>query len=532
MPSYCIYLRKSRKDLEAESHGEGETLARHRKILLNLAKQKNLPIEKIYEEIVSGETIASRPEMQKLLTDVEKGIWSGVLVVEVERLARGDTIDQGIVAQAFKYSDTKIITPAKTYDPNNEFDEEYFEFGLFMSRREYKTINRRLQRGRAASAQEGKFVGSIAPYGYERCKLPNDKGFTLKVIPEQAETVKLIFDFYVNSTTDENGNIKHIGLQQIARKLNEMGIPPYRHEYWQKETLRGIIENPVYIGKIRWGWRKCKKSVENGKTIISRPKNYDEDCIFADGFHEAIIDKEIFEKAQQILNEIPPPPVGYKKDLKNPLAGLIVCHKCGRKMVIRKPTTPGKPDYLVCHARSCDNVSSPLYLVEERVLDALKQWVVEYDLKWTEQKQVTRSETEIKAAKSAITQSKKNIANLEKQLNNLHDLLEQGVYSVEVFLERSKNVSERLDEAKKEKAESTSKLQTIQDNLLKQEEFIPKVKHLLNVYNTISTAAGKNELLKEVIEKSVYLKEKSGAYKGVSPDDFTLTTFPRLPKQE
>lgn len=56
----------------------------------------------------------------------------GVLVVEVERLARGDTSDQGRVAKTFKFSDTLIITPSKTYDPNNEYDEEYFEFGLFM----------------------------------------------------------------------------------------------------------------------------------------------------------------------------------------------------------------------------------------------------------------------------------------------------------------------------------------------------------------------------------------------------------------
>ena len=46
------------------------------------------------------------------------------------------------------------MTPAKIYDPNNEFDEEYFEFGLFMSRREYKTIKKRLQRGRVSSAKE------------------------------------------------------------------------------------------------------------------------------------------------------------------------------------------------------------------------------------------------------------------------------------------------------------------------------------------------------------------------------------------
>ena len=163
MDTYCIYLRKSRADAETEARGEGETLARHEHTLCDLAKRQKLHISKIYREIVSGETIAARPQMQQLLQDVESGIYAGVLVMEVERLARGDTIDQGIVAQAFKYSGTKIVTPTKTYDPDNEFDEEYFEFSLFMSRREYKTIKRRMQAGRAAAAKEGKFVGNIPP---------------------------------------------------------------------------------------------------------------------------------------------------------------------------------------------------------------------------------------------------------------------------------------------------------------------------------------------------------------------------------
>ena len=111
---YLIYLRKSRADQEAELRGEGETLARHEKALLELARRQHLPIADIYREVVSGETIASRPMMQQLLSEVEQGVWDGVLVMEVERLARGDTIDQGIVAQAFKLSDTKIITPIKT----------------------------------------------------------------------------------------------------------------------------------------------------------------------------------------------------------------------------------------------------------------------------------------------------------------------------------------------------------------------------------------------------------------------------------
>ena len=131
----AIYLRKSRADVELEAKGELETLARHKKALLTLARKHNLTIGEIYEEIVSGETISSRPVVQQLLDEVENGKWDGVLVMEIERLARGDTIDQGIVARAFKIGNTKIITPSKTFDPNNEFDEEYFEFGLFMSRR-------------------------------------------------------------------------------------------------------------------------------------------------------------------------------------------------------------------------------------------------------------------------------------------------------------------------------------------------------------------------------------------------------------
>lgn len=259
MQNYVMYLRKSRADVEAESHGEGETLLRHEKILLELSKKMKLNITRIYREIVSGDSIASRPFMQKLLQEVEQGKWSGVLVMEVERLARGDTIDQGIVAQAFKYSNTKIITPMKLYDPNNEFDEEYFEFGLFMSRREYKTINRRLQGGRVAAAKEGKFVGSRPAYGYKIAKILGDKGNTLEVIPEQANIVKLIFSLYTEGIIDEFDEKRRLGIEQIARTLNEMHIPPSRKDYWVKSTIRDILINPVYAGKIRWNWRANQK---------------------------------------------------------------------------------------------------------------------------------------------------------------------------------------------------------------------------------------------------------------------------------
>lgn len=131
--AYCLYLRKSRADLELEARGEFETLARHEAQLMEMADRMGLYIAKIYREIVSGESIQDRPQMQQMLQDIYEGKYEGVLVMEVERLARGNTTDQGRVAEAFKISSTKIITPTKTYDPNNEYDEEYFEFSLFMS---------------------------------------------------------------------------------------------------------------------------------------------------------------------------------------------------------------------------------------------------------------------------------------------------------------------------------------------------------------------------------------------------------------
>ncbi len=527
--SYCIYLRKSRADAEAEERGEGETLARHEKALLELARKLRLEITEIYREVVSGDTIAARPVMQRLLTEIEGGLWDGVLVMEVERLARGDTVDQGIMAQTFKFSNTKIITPMKTYDPNNEFDEEYFEFGLFMSRREYKTINRRLQRGRLASVKEGKYVASKPPYGYERVKIKNDKGYTLAVVPEAAEIVKLIFSWYVCGVVDESGEKRRLGIQQITRKLNEMRVPPIRHDYWQKSTIRDIIINPTYIGKVRWKWRPVKKKMVDGKAVTERPRNYDEDCVIADGLHEAIIDKETFELAQEYLEQNPPAPVGYKNSIKNPLAGIVVCGKCGRKMVFRRGTDK-KPDYIVCHARACDNVSSPFHYVEERVLAALSEWLGDYKLKWEEQISDPSSNGAI--MQKSLKKIEAEIATLEKQLGATHDFLEQGIYTTEQFLERSRTISERIGEAKKSRKALEAELGLSAARDESRRTIVPKVEHLLDVYRLLPTAAQKNELLKEVLEKVVYTKTVNGSFRGVSADDFELILYPRLPNSK
>ena len=382
MQPYCIYLRKSRADMEAEAHGEGETLARHEKLLLEVARRGPYNVTQIYREVVSGETIAARPVMQQLLQEVEQGLWEGVLVVEVERLARGDTIDQGIMAQTFKYSGTKIVTPLKVYDPNNEYDEEYFEFGLFMSRREYKTINRRLQRGRLASAKEGKWVSGVAPYGYERVRVPNDKGWTLRPVEAEADIVRFIFRLYTSGEEEDGGSVKRAGTYSLALRLDNMGVaPPGGASYWSSTTIQQILQNPVYIGKIRWNVHKSKKRIINSAVRVERYTAPPEEQILVDGLHPAIVDEAVFLAAQDLIAQKGPPPVQSENIVKNPLAGLLVCGKCGRNMTLRPNAYGGM---LLCPSRVCDNIGSKYEIVEERLLQALSRWLDDYRLEWSD----------------------------------------------------------------------------------------------------------------------------------------------------
>lgn len=522
---YCIYLRKSRADAEAEARGEGETLARHEKILLELAKKMNLTITEIYREIVSGETISSRPVMQQLLSEVEQGRWTGVLVMEVERLARGDTIDQGIVAQAFKYSNAKIITPLKIYDPNNEFDEEYFEFGLFMSRREYKTINRRLQQGRIASVKEGKYIGSIPPYGYKRKKLENQKGYTLETFPEQADIVKMIFQLYTHGEQKSDGSLKRLGISLIVRKLNTLKIPPKKGDAWVPSTIQDMLRNPVYIGKIRWNWRKIVKRVVDGQIHRERPRTKDEECVLVEGLHKPIIDNQTWKLAQKYLSQNEPRLTSTRSQVKNPLSGLVICGLCGRKMV-RRPYKKTAAS-LMCPVTSCKNVSSKLSVVEERLLSALEGWLQDFKIIWgVDKPSPSKSQKNIK--KKSLTKLHKALLEQEKQMSNIHDLLEQGVYSTETFIERSKVITEKITKTKLDRDLLIEELHLEEEKEKNLNTLIPKIERVLEMYANADDPGLKNDLLKSVLEKAVYIKKVGGRWH--NSEDFELILHPILPE--
>lgn len=527
---YLIYLRKSRADMDAEARGEGETLARHENALLEFANKHKLNITAVYKEIVSGDTIAARPYMQRTLSEVGQGMWAGVLVMEIERLARGDTIDQGLVAQAFKYSNTKIITPLKTYDPSDEFDEEYFEFNLFMSRREYKTINRRIQRGRIMSAKEGKFLSSVAPYGYNKVKIVNDKGFTLEINPDQANVIKLIYDLYTEGELQSDGTYLKLGATLIARKLNDMGYKPMIRNNWVKHSIIDILKNPVYIGKIRWSYRKEKKYINNNVVKKSRTDSKDNDYILVDGLHEAIIDIDTFNKTQSIMINKAHLPVPGSDVLKNPLTGLLYCGKCHTLMTRLAKGKKTPYDSVKCMNVHCDNISSPLYLVEEVIIESFEKWLINFKAKWDVEKLNIPYAKVISDKQIEIKRANDKLNKLNDQKDRICDLLEQGVYSIDIFTERNKKITSESNDLQHAISELEKNLDLLYIQSNRNDIFIPRAEVIISNYYNMETAAERNEVLKELITKVEYVKTEYNKRGNRDNKSFSIELYPNVTK--
>ena len=509
---YDAYIRKSRKDVEYNSDESLEkTLKRHEIILQEFAKKlfgEEIPKSNIFKEVVSGDTIADRPEMQKLLERGQSGNRKGVFVVEIERLARGNTIDQGVIAQAFQLTNTKILTPQKIFDLSNEFDASFFEDGLYQARKYLMYTKKILRRGREQSVKEGKFIGSITPFGYRKEKLKGEKGFKLVVDADEAKIVKIIFDMCCENK----------GCQEIATYLNNIGAKAKKNEIWTPAMIRNILNKPTYKGYVTYGRRKTETKFVNGRLVKIRPLH--EEFLLIKGLHEAIIEEEQFEYAQKMLNLRSTKTVPENKVMRNPLSGLVKCSLCGRKM-IRRPYYSGRQEMLICPLSGCHNVSSDLKIVEERIICSLKEELSTYKVYLEDYKTREKESADKKKEISAINFE---IGKLEKQLDKVCDLFETGVYNFELFNNRKNEINSKKEKKLKQIKKLEEEINI--DKITKYQAAIPKLENVLKLYNKSDSAEEKNQLLHSVIEKVLYKKEKSSRWDKTA--DFELEIYLKI----
>ena len=482
-----------------------ETLSRHRQILDRYCKDKKLNVVEVLEEVVSGESLAARPQMMRLLDLVSTGIYAGVVCMDIERLSRGSSMEAGYIMQIFQTNYCKIITPGKTFDLQNESDEQFTDMKFMFSRYELKTINKRLVRGRNQSASEGKFMGSMAPYGYRAYKLPGVKGNSLRIEPEEAKVVQMIYDMYGK---------QGMGYNAIAYALNDMHIPARKGE-WSQTSIVNILTNEVYLGKIRWRREPVKKVVKDG--FLAKTRILNDDYELYDGMHEPIITEEqwaLVKAAQKKRNHAS---VNTDRQLQNPFAGILVCGKCG---AIMKRTVPDKrrnpTPWFRCTTRGCDCKIIKCEVVENSIRDAMQEWLDEYTIQIEADQQ-----PKVDPIATALEAVRGQLAQLQLQQENICEYLEKGVYTIDMFTKRNASLAKEINQL--QSAEADLLRQQSESSQKKQEtvQIIPTTQHILESYPILSPAE-KNRLWKLVMKKATVYRSQD--------DKLTVNIYPNLPK--
>lgn len=497
MKEYAIYLRKSRADVEAEARGEGETLERHRRALRGLAARRGLNVIKEYAEIVTGDSIAARPQMQALLEDVKRGMYAGVIVNDVDRLGRGDSIDQEIIKYTFVAGHCLIITPSRDIDPAQPSDEDMLDFSMFFARFEYRKISQRLSVGRTRSAQAGNYISSRVPYGYS--KSVDGKAIKLEPDPETADVVRMMFETYASGAK---------GYNAIAATLNNMGLKTSLGNTWNRASVKAILTNPVYTGRIVWGNTATVSAIEDGRRVKKHIKG---DPIVVEDAHPAIITDELFNKVQDMFAQSRhASSKNLKLNLVNPLAGIVFCAECGKAMQLRGGRK-AKGRLLACTTYGCPTRGTYIQTVVAALVDVLSDWCARYS-----------QPVEAPAVNPMSDIIARQKAQIRAQMERAKELVETGVYTPSEYLERKHTLDARLEEIERRNIAAQ----------IKREDAIalavPAIKRVLDALPHAESIEEQNTLIRSVVERVDYHKTET-ATRGISSASLvSLDVFPRI----
>ncbi|WP_377888866.1 recombinase family protein [Alkalihalobacillus sp. R86527] len=485
----AIYLRKSRGDLEKD-------LTKHKQTLTEIALNNRWKY-RIYNEIGSADDIENRPRMQELLIDVSKKLYDGVLVMDIDRLGRGDKSDQAKIESTFKVANTLLITPNKVFDLHNESDAMLSDVQGMLARFEYKQIKKRLNQGKKAGAKFGNWTNGPPPFPYYYDR----ESKSLKVDEAKRPVYKELIQLVLQGES----------LHSIAVKFNKKGNRTNRNNKWTDVALHRLLTNEVHLGNVIYG-KTSGSGHLNKKTSPTqiKPKN---EWIIAKDSHEPVLTIEDYSEIQLMLFKRKLIPKRARKAIY-PLTGLIKCSKCGASMnFTKKESKKGlqvylkkcqKPDWI---GNRCGNPG----IKQDEILFNLKNKLNDYYTNLLIYSQNTQN-NECKDLTQVQNNIKLNREKYQRALERTRELYELGEYSRDIYIERASKWQEKINKLDGEE----SKIRLI---LKKSNEFsLPEKVNILNeVINSkvmdggTMKASGEdfalfNSLLRKVIRSISYTR--------------------------
>lgn len=460
----CLYIRVSTE----EQATEGYSLSAQVNTLRQYAELQGWYVTNVYAEGISGKSIKGRPQLQQLLVDMQYGQFDGILVWKISRLSRS-LYDTLTLLKRFEEFNVQFVSYSENFDTSTPIGRLVLQLMAGIAEMERNTLSDNVKLGMKQKALEGGWNGGSV-LGYDSID------GELVINEKEAEVVRIIFTEYAQGK----------GLKAVANKLNKSGYKTKRGRLFSINGIAQILDNPMYIGKIRWmrmnDWNTKRRKGKNPNPII------------VDGNHKAIISKDLWAIVQELRTN-----KSFKqKQSDEPflLNALLRCPVCGQGMVPhittykRKDGTKRKHRYYECgdfHNKgtvACNANSVRAFEAEERVFSLIKNFI--------------QNDEQIREKIQGINQNnsqhenafQQEIDELNKRINELNDLQERYFHAFENKLFPLDMLQDRLRLVSEEKTAIEYKLNSLRGEITR------------SINKTISP-----QLIKELLQRFIIVYE-------------------------
>lgn len=353
----AIYARLSVEDNGCESDSIGNQIELLKKYVAN--NQQLVLVSTFYDNGATG-TNFERAGFIAMLDEVKKGKINCIVVKDLSRFGRNYMETGNYLEKIFPCLGVRFISVNDNYDSISVTANEELALSLKNVYHHIyaKDISRKICTVFESKKKQGLFLGRFAPYGYKKS---DSNKYKLEIEEETAGVVQSIFRM----------RLEGMGVTSIARALNDKGIASYykmlfdrgllkgtRGEamaLWSGSSVKGILENPIYLGCIveRKGDYAYYKGIQK-REIPPSEWNYIENT------HDALIDRETFEKVQTLIKgskqaaAVQREQTSHRERTENILRGLLVCSYCKKNMV-RDSGYYDADGKLIRHRYNCSN---------------------------------------------------------------------------------------------------------------------------------------------------------------------------------
>lgn len=419
---------------------------------------------------VSGASF-KRSGFERLMEDVRNHSINCIIVKDLSRFGR-DYLETGnYIEKILPFLGVRFIAVTDGFDSMSENASDgrlAMNIKNLVNDMYAKDISKRVAIARKMSAERGSFNGSIAPYGYE---VVNENGIRkLCIIKECAQVIQQIFDNY-HKGKSYNEIIEWLYENKIHRisDFNQYGSVHCKHgevlHQWSPSVIRKMLCNQVYIGMLV----QCKSSSRLYEGQMGVRKAGEDEWVIAENSHEAIIDKELFDRIQCALNSTLKCDIDshVAKDTENIFRNLIYCGNCGKQMhaTVYKSRLTDKRNfsYLCREAYLIDKRKCVKNYIREQtvvvyVWEQLKAMLHDEKVCVKDLTEINRLEGERKKLKYATEEKKitETCESMKKQAATIYMKMKEGSVSREEYFVFKKNKEEydrfadtRLEEIKK-----------------------------------------------------------------------------------